>query len=119
VQRHQVAVHHLVAQLREPERVTAWAAADVSHQRGRRWQLPQNDLFRALELELPGRLGQPVQLKAARVMLRHRSELPVTGHDQSLRVAHLSAPHNGHDHPGSGRTVLYCTTSPGLVLPGT
>jgi hypothetical protein len=73
-------MHHLVAQLGEPERVPARAAADVGHHRGRGRQLAQDDLFGALELKLPGRLGKPPQLAALVVMRAHRRELQVTGH---------------------------------------
>ena len=56
VQRHQVAMPHMVTELCEPQRVRAGSAADISHDRRRRRQAPQDDLLGALELERPERL---------------------------------------------------------------
>jgi hypothetical protein len=42
-------MHYPVAKPGQPERVPAWAAADVGDYRRRGRQVPQDDLFGALE----------------------------------------------------------------------
>jgi hypothetical protein len=68
VERHQVAVLDAVAALGQPQRVASRATADIGDHRGRRRQVPQHDLFGALELDHAARLGEAVPLATQRVV---------------------------------------------------
>ena len=81
VQRHQIPVHHLVAQPGQPVGVPTRAATDVGHHRGGGRQIAEHDLLGPFELELPGGpIGQPGFLFAAFVVGAHRGQVLVVGH---------------------------------------
>jgi hypothetical protein len=98
VQRHKVTMQDLVAQVCEPQRVPARAAADICHHGGRWWQVPRDDLFRPLKLELPDRLRQPPHFQPASVVLLHCGGHQTIGHDQIIatwrarRISNLMSP---------------------------
>jgi hypothetical protein len=84
VQGHEVPVQDVIASLGEPERVATRAAANVSHDRGRRWQVPQDDLFRTLEFKLSACFGEPLPFVPLIVVLPYRRGIWVIGHGQTM-----------------------------------
>ena len=82
VQRHYVAVQHPVAERGEPQGIPSRPAAYVGHGRGRRRQVPGDDLPGPRGLQLAGRLIKPIPLPAALVVLEHRRRCHVISHGQ-------------------------------------
>jgi hypothetical protein len=79
MQGHQVAVLDLVAERRQPEGITAWAATDIRDDSGRRREAARHDFGRSDVLKLATAVAQPVALFPALVIRPYRCLLRVHG----------------------------------------
>ena len=75
VERHRVAMNHVIAEVGEPDCIAAGAATDVGDPRRSGRQRRQDQLRRPRELDLSERGREPVSLLAAGVMLEHGCEV--------------------------------------------